>query len=31
MKKSEIAVIFNNICGIKFPFFENNFKLVKIL
>ena len=27
MKKSEIAVIFNNICGIKFPFFENNFKL----
>ena len=27
MKKSEIAVIFNDICGIKFPFFENNFKL----
>ena len=27
MKKSGIAVIFNNICGIKFPFFENSFKL----
>ena len=27
MKKSEIADVFNKICGIKFPFFENNFKL----
>ena len=27
MKKSEIADVFNNICGVKFPFFENNFKL----
>lgn len=27
MKKSEIADVFNKICGVKFPFFENNFKL----
>lgn len=27
MKKSEIADTFNKICGVNFPFFENNFKL----
>ena len=27
MKKSEIADAFNKICGVNFPFFENNFKL----
>lgn len=27
MKKSEIADVFNKICGVNFPFFENNFKL----
>lgn len=26
MKKSEVAEIFNNICGVEFPFFNNNFK-----
>lgn len=27
MKKSEVAEIFNKVCGVKFPFFENNYKL----
>lgn len=27
MKKSEVAEIFNKICGVEFPFFNNNFKL----